>query len=299
MRGIYNNLWIQDDAESAVALYTSLFEDSSVGDKLLYNEAGQEIHGQEPGTAMTINFTLAGREFIALRGGGDIRMDPSISLAVSCPSREEVDRMWEALSDGGKTIMELGEHEWSPHYGWVEDRYGLSWQLSFAGDDASAEKTVVPCFLFHGENYRRAREAMELWTSVFDDSGIEQVVNREEDPEAVLWAQFKLDGETYSIMESPLEHDFEFNYGYSLLVDCETQEEIDHYWDALIEGGQPDPCGWLRDKFGVSWQIAPAVLPEMLRDGTHEQAVRVTDCFMAVHGKLNIADLEAAYAGTA
>lgn len=299
MRGIYNNLWIQGDVEAAVRLYTSLFEDSSVGGELSYNEAGQDIHGQEPGTPMTIEFTLAGRDFIALRGGGDIRMNPSISLAVSCPSREEVDRLWQALSEGGKTLMELGEYDWAPYYGWVEDQWGLSWQLSYGGENALAEKTVEPSFLFHGDVYKRAREAMEHWTSVFDDSGIEEIVMREDDPDAVLWGRFKLDGETYTIMESPLEHDFEFNYGYSLLVSCESQEEVDRYWDALIEGGQPDPCGWLRDKFGVSWQIAPAILREMLRDGTPEQAVNVTNCFMKVHGKLTIRDLEEAYAAAA
>lgn len=300
MQGIYGNIWFQEGADEAVALYTSLFEESSVGDRLTYTEAGQEIHGREPGSTMTIDFSLAGRDFIALNGGPYVETNPSISLTVSCPSAEEVDRLWEALSPEGKALMELDEYDWAPRYGWVQDRFGLSWQLSYAGENAPKQKTVETSFLFHGDVYKKAREAMEFWTAVFDNSAIEQVMMRPEDDEAVLWAQFRLNGELYSAMESPLEHDFEFNDGFSLLVACEDQAEIDRYWDALIaDGGTPGPCGWLKDRFGVSWQIAPAQLPAMLRDGTPEQARSVTDCFMKVHGKLSIPELEEAYAAAA
>lgn len=298
MKGILKNIWFQEGADEAVPLYTSLFEDSSVGDRLTFTEAGQEIHGREPGSTMTINFELAGHQFIALNGGPYVVTNPSISIAVSCPSPEEVDRLWEALSPNGEALMELDAYEWAPRYGWVQDRFGLSWQLSYSGEQAPSEKTVTTSFLFNGDVYGKAREAMELWTSVFEDSEIQQSVPRPEDPDAILWAQFTLDGKTYAAMESPLEHDFQFNDGFSLLVNCESQDEIDRYWDALIaDGGTPGPCGWLKDRFGVSWQVAPARLDEMLRDGTPEQARRVTDCFMKVHGKLNLEDLEAAYSG--
>lgn len=300
MQGIFGNIWFQEGADEAVELYTSLFEDSEVGDRLTYTEAGQEIHGREPGSTMTIDFALAGRQLIALNGGPYVKANPSISLVVSCPSPEEVDRLWEALSPEGKTLMELGEHEWAPRYGWVEDRFGVSWQLSYGGDQAPSEKTVSLSFLFSGDVYRRGREAMEFWTGIFDDSKIGEVFMRPEDSDAVLWGEMTLAGQPYSVMESPLEHDFGFNDGFSLLVACENQDEIDRYWEALIvDGGQPGPCGWLKDKFGVSWQVAPADLPKMLRDGTPEQARRVTDCFMQVHGKLSIPDLEEAYASAA
>lgn len=300
MKGILGHIWFQDGVDEAVELYTSLFEESSIGDRLTYTEAGQEIHGREPGSTQTVDFTIAGRHYVALNGGPYVTLNQSISIAVTCPSRDEVDRLWQALSAGGKELIELKEHEWSPHYGWIEDRFGVSWQLNYPGEDRAPAKTeVATSFLFNGPVYRKARQAMEFWTSIFDDSAIGQVETRPEDPDAVLWGEFTLAGEKYTAMESPLEHDFQFNDGFSLLINCENQEEIDRYWDALIEGGEAGPCGWLRDRFGVSWQVAPSVLIEMLRDGTPEQAAAVTNCFMAVHGKLNIADLEAAYAEAA
>lgn len=297
MKGIIGNIWFQQGAAEAVELYTSLVDDSSTGTSLDYSEAGQDIHGQEPGSQMTIEFSLAGRDFTALNGGPYVKLNPSISMAVTCPTPEEVDRLWEALSPGGKTLMELGEHAWAPRYGWLEDRWGLSWQISYPGDDAPAKKTLTPSLLFAGDVYAKAREAMEFWTSVFDQSQVGQAFARPEDPDAVLWAEFTLAGEPYTAMESPLEHDFEFNDGFSLLVNCESQEEIDRYWDALIAGGgTPGPCGWLKDRFGVSWQVAPVRLSEMLRDGDPDQVRRVTDTFMKVHGKLSLPDLESAYA---
>lgn len=296
MKRILGNLWIEEGADEAVELYTSLFDESAVGEKLTYSEAGQEIHGREPGSTMTIEFSLAGRDFVALNGGPYVRMNPSISLAVGCPSPQEVDRLWEALSPGGETLMELDEYAWAPRYGWLQDRWGFSWQISYAGSDAPDSKTVSPSFLFHGDVYRRAREAMEFWTSVFDGSRIEQVEPRPEDPDAVLWASFTLAGNTYTAMESPLEHQFEFNDGYSLLIECENQEEVDRYWEVLGEGGKYGPCGWLKDRFGISWQVAPIALQRMLREGDPDQARRVTECFMKM-GKLDIAEMEAAYSG--
>ena len=296
MKGIRGNLWVTDEADEAVRVWTSLFEDSEIGDRLTYSEAGQEIHGREPGSTMTIDFTLAGCELVVLEGGPYIQLNPSISLAVGCPTADEVDRLWAELSKDGKVLMEVDAYEWAPRYGWVQDRFGLSWQLSYPGDDAPAEKTVTPSLLFTGDVYGRAREAMEFYTSVLEDSRIDQVVPNEEADGTVLWAEFTLAGKTYTAMESGLDHDFSFNDGFSLLVLCENQEEIDHYWEALGEGNAQGPCGWLKDRFGVAWQIAPIALQEMIRDGDPDQVRRVTDCFMKMK-KLELSEIEAAYRG--
>lgn len=300
MRGIRSSLWVADDADGAVELYTSLFEDSAVGDRLAYTEAGQGIHGREPGSTMTIEFSLAGRQFIALEGGPAIRMNPSISLAVACPSPEEVDRLHDALVPDGRTLMEPGSYDWAQRYCWIEDRWGLSWQITYPQENAPAEKAVAPSFLFVGDVYRRGQEALEFYTSVFENSRIEQVVRNEEGEAAgtVLWSQFALDGETYSLMENGDEHEFAFGEGYSLMVECESQEEIDHYWEALGKDSKKlGPCGWLQDRFGVAWQVAPVRLNDMLRDGNPDQVRRVTDCFMKMEGKLGLPELEAVYSG--
>lgn len=290
---------MQDDADGAVELYTSLFEDSSVGDRLKYTEAGQDIHGREPGSTMSIEFSLAGRDFMALNGGPYTRLNPAISLAVACPSADEVDRLHDALVTDGKTLMELGSYDWAERYCWIEDRWGLSWQITYPHENIPAEKTVAPSFLFVGDVYGRGQEALDFYTSIFDDSRIDQVVPNEQGDAAgtVLWSQFTLRGETYSLMENGDEHEFEFNDGYSLMVECESQEEIDRYWDELGKDSQKlGPCGWLKDRFGVAWQIAPVRLDEMLRDGNPDQVRRVTDCFMKMQ-KLDLAELETVYNG--
>ncbi len=299
MRGIRGNLWLTEGADEAVEVWTSLFENSSVGDRLTYSEAGQDIHGREPGSTMTIEFSLAGCELVALEGGPAFQLNPSISLAVSCPSAAEVDRLWAELSKDGKVLMELGAYDWAPRYGFVQDRFGLSWQLSYPGEDAPVEKSCAPNLIFTGEAYRRAQEAMEFYTATFEDSRIDQVVPNEEGEGAgsVMWAEFTLAGQRFTAMESSLDHGFTFNEGFSLLVACENQAEIDRYWEALGSGGTLGPCGWLTDRFGVSWQVAPIALQQMLRDGDAEQARRVTDCFMKMQ-KLELAEIEAAFQGT-
>ena len=296
MKRIVGNLWFNEGADEAVELYTSLFEDSAVGQRLSYTEAGREIHGREPGSTMTIDFSLAGCDLVILNGGPYVQLNPSASLAVGCTSPQEVDRLWEALSPGGKTLMELDEYAWAPRYGWLQDRFGLSWQISYAGGDAPEKTTVNPSLLFVGDAYGKAREAMEFWTSVIEDSRIERAEPRPEDPDAVLWAQFVLAGNVYTAMESDLEHDFEFNEAFSLMIECENQDEVDSFWELLGEGGKRGPCGWLKDRFGVSWQVVPIALNQMMRDGDPEQVRRVTDCFMKME-KLDIAELEAVYSG--
>ena len=304
MRGIKGHLWMEDRIEEAVDHYVSLFPGASIDDRLFYNEAGQEIHGHEPGSPMTIDFTIAGRSLVALEGGPYVKMNPSVSLAIDCPSRAEADRMWEALSPDANVHMDLGEYEWSPHYAWLDDRFGTSWQISYGGDQAPAELTVTPVILFTGEVLGRAEEAINFWTGVFPDSGLGPIFHFEGDERRssvdkplVLWAEFTLAGEKYRVMESPQEHAFEFNDAFSFLVEVEDEAENDRYWEALSGGVSEGPCGWLKDRFGLAWQVAPIRLQEMLRDGTPEQAVRVTDCFMKMPKKLNLPELEAAFRG--
>ena len=98
-------------------------------------------------------------------------------------------------------------------------------------------------------------------------------------------------------MDSAHEHDFTFNEAISFMVECKTQEEIDYYWEKLTaDGGQESMCGWLKDKFGVSWQVSPTVLGEMLRDPDKEKAERVTNAFLKMK-KFDIGELKKAYEG--
>jgi len=147
----------------------------------------------------------------------------------------------------------------------------------------------------------KANEAMDFYCSVFKDGKRGTTAPRPEDmgPDkagTLMYADYYLDQTWLAAMDSAHPHGFRFNDAVSLLIPCETQEEIDHYWSALSAGGEPGQCGWLKDKYGVSWQVASTVMFDALKNGTPEQIERVTQTFMTMQ-KVNIATLQRAYDG--
>lgn len=297
---IVPHLWFDNQAEEAVKFYTSLFEDSKIGDIARYVEAGQEIHQQEPGAVMTMDFELAGYKMIALNGGPYFQFTPAISFYVTAETEDEVDRLWEKLSEGGTPLMPLDKYNWSEKYGWVKDKYGLTWQISLGNlDDVHGQK-IVPSLMYVSEE-GETEEAINLYTSLFDDSSITGIMrygSGEDQPEgSVMHAQFRLgNGEVFMAMDSSPKHaDFTFNEAISLLVNCESQEEIDHFWQ-LSSVPEAEQCGWLKDKFGVSWQVYPTVLQEMLTDSDSDKVEQVTKAFMQMR-KFDIQRLQDVYEG--
>lgn len=295
------HLWFDDQAEEAAGFYASLFENSGVGNVTRYPDAGQEIHGRAAGTVMTVDFQLAGQSFTALNGGPHFTFTPAISFSVVCETEEEVDRLWYELLDGGSALMELGAYDWSEKYGWVQDRYGLSWQLSLGTLEAAGQK-ITPSLMYVSEE-GEAEEAITRYTSIFDDADIASIYRygaEEDQPEgAVMHAQFHLKGEVFAAMDtSPEQADFAFNEAISLLVNCEDQEEIDHFWDKLSEGGdeRAKQCGWLKDKFGVSWQVVPTTLLNELLDEDEAASQRVMNALLQMK-KIDVDGLKAAYEG--
>ncbi|WP_080054772.1 VOC family protein [Spirosoma aerolatum] len=144
----------------------------------------------------------------------------------------------------------------------------------------------------------QAEEAVRLYTSLFKNSKIASVSHYGEGAPApagsVMSVTFQLDGQEFSALNGGSY--FKFAEGISLFVNCETQEEVDLYWEKLSEGGEKGPCGWLKDKFGVSWQIVPSKLGHLLGDKDPEKAKRVMQAMLKMN-KLDIATLEQAYAG--
>ena len=152
---------------------------------------------------------------------------------------------------------------------------------------------------------RQATEAANLYTSIFAHSRIGSITRAGKAgfevhglPEGtVLNIEFEIEGQRFAAMDSALEHLFTFSEAISFLIECETQGEIDYYWEGLIAGGgQEGVCGWLKDRFGVSWQVVPGVLDSMLLDPDPEKVSRVTRAFMAMK-KFDIGVLEEAYKG--
>lgn len=302
MQRIIPNLWFDSEAEQAANLYTSLFKNSKIEKKTYYGKAGFEFHHQPEGKLMTVEFELAGQGFIGLNGGPVFKFSPASSFLVACRTKEEVESLWEKLALGGMALMELGEYPFSEKYGWTQDRFGLSWQVMFVGDRPITQR-ITPMLLFTGAVCGRAEEAIRFYASVFRDARVGDIVRygEGEGPDkagTVKQAGFTLEGQQFAAMDSAYEHKFTFNEAISFSVRCRTQAEIDHYWDKLIVGGDPQAqvCGWLKDKYGVSWQVTPTVLEEMLLDPDKAKVERVTEAFLKMK-KFDIGGLQKAFEG--
>ncbi len=302
-RPIIPNLWFDRQAEEAAGFYTALFARSRTGRAARASKAGFEIHGIPEGTLLNVEFEIAGQRFIAINGGPIFKFTPAVSYLVACDTKEQVDAIWARLSQGGAALMELGEYPFSGRYGWTQDRFGVSWQVMLMGD-RPARQLITPTLMFVGEQAGRAEAAIGLYTSLFNGSALGDIsrYGPGEEPDtagSIRHASFTIEGQEFAAMDSAHQHEFSFSEANSFLVECETQNEIDYYWDQLTAGGgQEGMCGWLKDRFGVSWQVAPAVLAEMLRDGDTQKVERVTNAFLAMQ-KFDLAALRRAYEGKA
>lgn len=296
---ILNGLWFDNQAEDAANFYISLFAESTVDSVTRYGKEGFEIHQQPEGTAMAVDFTLSGQKFVAINGGPLFKFNPSISYFVACETTEEADKLWNKLADGGNVLMPYQKYEWSEKYGWVSDKYGLSWQIG-VGKISDVGQKITPSLMFVGKQAGRAQEAIDFYISVFKNSSVKDVMKHPaggQEPEGnIAHATFTLAGQTFMIMETAnKENQHQFNEAISIIVNCDTQEEIDYYWEALTSGGGAESsCGWLKDKFGVSWQVYPTELGRMLKDTDKEKVGRVTNAFLKMK-KFDLAKLRDAF----
>jgi predicted 3-demethylubiquinone-9 3-methyltransferase (glyoxalase superfamily) len=288
MQKITPSLWFDNQAEEAAKFYTSLFDNSRIGTVRRYGEAGPGPKG----TAMTLDFHLDGARFMALNGGPVFTFTPAVSFFVSCATEDEIDRLWRSFSAGGTVMMELQKYPFSEKFGWLADRYGLSWQLNLTG-----RKKITPFFMFVGDQHGKAEEAMKAWGSSFKRSRVEQVErygpNQGGTEGTVMHGRFSLEDQEFMAMDSNQPHAFTFTPALSFFVDCQTQEEIDDLWGKLSDGGRTDQCGWLQDRYGVSWQIVPGVLGDLLGDPDPVKANKVMQAMLAMT-KLDIAGLRRA-----
>jgi predicted 3-demethylubiquinone-9 3-methyltransferase (glyoxalase superfamily) len=180
------------------------------------------------------------------------------------------------LIEGGTALMPLDKYPWSDKYVWIVDQFGMSWQLTLGELPEDGQK-IITSFLFVGKQYGKAQDAIKHYTSIFPNSAVhhlEKAKAGEIQPEGDLkFGSFSLDNETFAAMDGFGDHKFEFNEGLSIMVECETQDDIDRYWNRLTEGGEESRCGWLKDRFGVSWQIVPKVLGSLMKDQGKAQRV--------------------------
>lgn len=258
-------LWFDSNAEEAVNFYVSVFNNARIIATTHYSEASAQASGRNPGTVMTVGFQIDGYNMVAINGGPVFQVNPSISFFVHCKSVQEIDALWEKLSPDGNVMMPLDKYHFAKKYGWIQDKFGVSWQLIIQ----DREQKIAPCLMFAGAHHLKAEEAILFYTSVFTNSEIVQLERYGSDvgPEgAVVHCRFTLNGQEFIAMDSHEYMPIDFNPGLSLVINCKDQEEIDHFWDKLTEDGEPKAqmCGWLQDKFGVSWQVVPANLGEIM-----------------------------------
>lgn len=293
MQKIVPHLWYDKEALEAAKWYVDLFEDSQILNVTMLPDTPS-------GDAELVDFQLANFRFSAISAGPYFSLNPSISLMVACSTKEEVDRLYEALSQGGSDLMPLGEYPFSKWYAWINDRYGLSWQLMLV-DNMEEHPRIRPCLLFSLEACGKAEEAMKTYVSVFKDASI-GFVNRYGEGEApdprakVNYGELTLFGTPMVFMDHGYGGDFTFNEAFSFMVLCENQDEIDYYWDRLSFLPEAEQCGWVKDSFGLSWQVVPVHMNEMLMKGTKEEIQRVTEAFLKMK-KFDLAALEKAKKG--
>ena len=262
---IYPCLWFDGKAKEAGEFYCSVFDNSEITSE----------------SALVTTFESDGQRFMLLNGGPEFIINPSVSFYVICETEEETEKIWNTLSEKGSVLMPIDKYPWSTRYGWIQDRFGVSWQVTL-GNVKDVGQKFTPLLMFTGNHAGKAEEGIRFYTNVFKESAIEDIARytKEENDIAgtVKHARFKLGRDIFMAMDSSLPHQFGFNEGISFVVTCETQKEIDYYWNRLTEGGEESQCGWLKDKFGVSWQIIPSILETLMSDPSRSQ--RVINAFL-------------------
>ena len=290
MQRIIPALWFDKEALEAVEGYVTLFRDSCIHNVSV-------LPGTPSGDTVVVDFQLANLQFQAISAGPYFSLNPSISLMVACETVEEVDFLYAHLSVGGTELMALGEYAFSKRYAWIQDKYGLNWQLFFHEDNEALPK-IRPALMFSGVACGKAEQALEFYTSVFSHSTIGRVSRYDgqegTDKRAVIdYAEASLDGTPMILMDHGMGGDFTFNEAFSLVIPCENQAEVDYYWEKLSFVPEAEQCGWLKDSFGVSWQVVPTMMINGLTQGSEAQMERLTKAFMQMK-KLDISVLEKA-----
>ncbi len=264
---IYPCLWFENDSAEAAEFYCSIFPDSFIVNS----------------NPLATYFSLAGMDFLGINGGPVLAPNPSVSFFIITDDKSTATRVWTALSQGGSVLMDLGSYGWSNLYGWCADKYGVNWQIMYQNE--KPEQMIVPSIMFIHDMAGKAEEAIHFYVSLFENSGVDFLSRYEEGqgdvPGFINHGRFRLMGRQFAAFDSSFDYPYRLNEGVSLVVTCDTQEEIDHLWTVLTDGGSESRCGWLKDRYGLSWQVVPSVLPELLSDP--KKAIAVTDAFLQMN----------------
>ena len=302
---IVPHLWYDTQAVEAANFYASVFPDSKVTQTAT-------LHDTPSGDCELVSFSLWGQKFEAISAGPLFKFNPSISFIVNfdplffgmcevakTAAMETQTGVWEKLCDGGVVLMPLDTYPFSERFGWVMDKYGVSWQLILTRPEGERRPPIVPSMMFTQEKCGKAEEAVNFYLSVFRNSSMGGLLRhgpeQGEHEGSVLFCDFAIGEYFIAAMDSPGEHDFTFNEAVSFMVYCEDQAEVDYYWDKLNANPEGGQCGWLQDRYGVSWQIVPKVMHDRIYNGTRAQVDAMMVKLLEMK-KFDIAVLEEAFA---
>jgi predicted 3-demethylubiquinone-9 3-methyltransferase (glyoxalase superfamily) len=274
------NFWFDGNAKEAVEYYVSIFPDGKILDTIYYPKSKEEgladFQLDMAGKVLTIDFELGGQRFAAINAGPEFKLNSSISFILNFdPSTDteaeaHLNALWDKLIEGGEALMALDAYPFSKRYGWVKDRYGLTWQLMLTNPAGDSRPFITPSLMFAGQNTNHAEEAIAFYTSVFKDAKQGTLMRYSTDTgpakaDSLAYADFNLEGQWFAAMDSGVEQDVTFNEAVSLVVTCKDQAEIDYFWGKLSSVPESEQCGWCKDKYGVSWQIIPENMGELMQ----------------------------------
>ncbi|NUM25276.1 MAG: VOC family protein [Candidatus Buchananbacteria bacterium] len=299
MQKITPHLWFDKQAVEAAEFYTKVFFDSKIISQ-------SKIKDTPSGDCDIVDFEIMGYRLMAISAGPFFKFNPSISMMVNFDpaqdqnARKRIDEVWEKLLEGGQALMPLDKYPFSERYGWVQDKYGFSWQLILTNPKGEKRPQIIPAMLFVTPTCEAAEAATDFYLSIFKNAKRGMIArypagmqpNKEG---AIMFTDFMLEGQWFAAMDASSQvHKFNFNEALSLVVNCEDQAEIDYYWEKLSAVPESEQCGWLKDKYGVSWQIVPSVMNQMMKSGSPEQVANLTKAFLQMK-KFDIAKLEKAF----
>ncbi|HEM5985543.1 TPA: VOC family protein [Streptococcus suis] len=276
MQPIIPHLWYDKEAKEAVAFYVELF-----GGKIDWTYT---ITDTPSGDSDLIQFQLGDMTLAAISAGPYFKLNESMSLMVNVASKDEVTRLYQALSEGGRILMPLGEYPFSPYYVWLEDRFGLSWQLSYAPDLDKPYQFDI-CLLFSQEQVGLAQPMLDYYKDKFPQASVGQISYYGEGEAAVEaaklnYAELFIGDQKIIVMDHGYGGEASFNEAFSLMVYVDSQDELNFYYDLLSAVPEAEMCGWVKDQFGISWQIIPRILMEAYDTASPETIKAVNDAVL-------------------
>lgn len=281
---IVPNIWCKRNAEEAGAFYSAVFENARAVIESRYPEEGlPDFQREFAGRALTVALTIAGTRIVLINAGDEFQPNPSLSFMLNFDpllfdsseevARHSLQRLWERLSEGGTALMPLGEYPFSALYGWVQDRFGVSWQLMLTDPSGAPRPFLIPALMCDGPAQNRAAEAAEWYANLFADtpggSAVGALVPYGQatgaaTADALAFGEFRVGEQWFMIADNGSGVDHGFTPGLSLEVRCADQAEIDRLWSALSTVPEAEACGWCIDRYGVSWQVVPERIGELM-----------------------------------